>query len=250
MTSPFSDGALYDLILEDLDYCKDFYVSEAKASPGPVLEIACGTGRITLPILTAGVNVEGMDLFAPMLERLREKAAAKGFAPTLHQGDMARFQLPRQYALILITFNAYINMLTQEDQLSCLRCCKDHLLPGGKLVFDTFFPGLHIVGAPQHTRVLEMERPHPVTGKLLRCYDTRSFDRVKQTQHSINELEEVQDDGSIKVLQRAEFTTRYVYREEMILLLRLAGFTRWNISGDFAGKQLTDETDAMIVEAW
>ncbi len=249
-TSPFDDGALYDLLFHDLDYCVDFYVNEARASQRPVLDIACGTGRVTLPCLAAGADVDGLDLFAPMLEQLRQKAAAQGFSPQLHQGDMARFQLPRRYALIMVTFNAFIHNLTQEDQLSCLRSCREHLLPGGKLVFDTFFPGLHIVGAPQNTRVLEMEKPHPQTGKLLRIYDTRSFDRVKQTQHSINEVEEVQDVGSVKVLQHSAFTIRYIYPEEMKLLLRLAGFTRWNIAGDFAGKPLTDETDGMIVEAW
>ena len=68
--------------------------------------------------------------------------------------------------------------------------------PGGTLAFDTFFPSLGIIGTPQHTRVLEGEMPHPATGLSMRMYDTRSFDRVAQVQHSINELEVLGADGT------------------------------------------------------
>lgn len=98
--------------------------------------------------------------------------------------------------------------------------------------------------------MLELEKTHPITGNLLRQYDTRSFDRVKQIQHSINEMEEVLPDGSIKVLQRSEFDTRWIYKEEMALLLRVAGFAGWTIAGNFEGKALTEETDSMVVTAW
>jgi ubiquinone/menaquinone biosynthesis C-methylase UbiE len=250
-SSPFADGSLYDILFDSFDYCIDFYQSQAPPGIGPVLDIGCGTGRITLPLLEAGLPVDGLDLAPSMLEQLRLKAKTLDqYQPTLTVGDMARFQLQKKYSRIFITFNAFVHNLTQDDQLNCLRTCREHLQPGGKLVFDTFFPGLHIIAAEQNTRVLELEKPHPTTGRLLRLYDTRSFDRVKQVQHSINEIEEVQADGTIRILQRSEFDTRWVYREEMALLLRVAGFADWKIEGDFAGKPLTEETDAMVVTAW
>lgn len=248
--SPFADGALYDVIFDQFDYALDFYLNLAKQSPGPILEIGCGTGRITIPLLKSGVQVDGLDLSASMLEQLRQKASALGYQPTITAVDMSRFQLNKKYALIIITFNSFVHNLTQEDQINCLRCCREHLLPEGKLVFDTFFPGQHILAAEQNTRVLELEKAHPTTGNLLRLYDTRSFDRVKQIQHSINEIEEVLSDGTIKLLQGSEFDTRWIYKEEMTLLLRAAGFTGWTIAGNFEGKPLTEETDSMIVTAW
>src|SRR5262249_41652467 len=152
--------------------------------------------------------------------------------------------------LIMITFNAFVHNLTQEAQLRCLECCRRHLAPGGALVFDTFFPGLAYVGQPNNNRVLELETRHPRTGSLLRCYDTRSFDRVAQIQHSVNEIEAVDDAGNVEIIHRSEFDTRWVYKEEMALLLRAAGFARWEICGDFSRKPLTQETDNMIVVAW
>lgn len=248
--SPFDDGELYDILFANLDYAVDFYVKQARQANGPVLDIACGTGRILLPCWLAGVPVDGLDYSAAMLARLRKKADELFFTPKLYQADMADFQLPDQYALIMITFNAFVHNLTQEAQIRCLQCCKRHLLPGGQLIFDTFFPGPHIIGAEQHVRVQEHETTHPGTGETLRLFDTRSFDRVKQIQHSINEIEAIDSQGQVRVLQRSEFDIRWIYKDEMALLLQAAGFPRWEIHGNFEGKPLTEETDGMVVFAW
>jgi SAM-dependent methyltransferase len=250
LPSVFADGDAYDLVLSDIPYGLDFYVDLAREANGPVLDVACGTGRILLPCLQAGVDIEGLDLFEPMLKKLRAKAASLSLSPQLHQADMSDFSLPRRYGLIMIPFNAFIHNMTQEAQIRCLQLCRNHLLPGGKLAFDTFFPSLEIIGAAQNTRVLEAELPHPQTGLPMRMYDTRSFDRVAQVQHSLNELELLADDGSVQTVHRSEVSSRYIYKQEMALLLRVAGFARWEIYGDFDGRPLTLENEAMIVMAW
>jgi hypothetical protein len=140
--------------------------------------------------------------------------------------------------------------MTQEAQISCLTRCREHLLPSGSLVFDTFFPSLEIVGAPQNTRVLEGEMPHPETGLPMRMYDTRTFDRVAQEQHSVNEIELLAADGSVQSIHRSEIRSRYIYKHEMELLLRVAGFARWEIYGDFDRRPLTRESDAMVVASY
>jgi hypothetical protein len=140
--------------------------------------------------------------------------------------------------------------MTQHDQIRCLRLCREHLLPRGMLAFDTFFPSLEIIGSPENTRVLEGEFPHPETGQPVRMYDTRRFDRVAQEQHSVNELEVSAADGSIAAVHHSQCATRYVFKHEMELLLRVAGFLRWEICGDFDRRPLTRENDAMIVCAW
>src|SRR5436305_10863211 len=109
LPSIFDDGDVYDLVGRDIPYGLDFYVGLARAANGPVLDIACGTGRILLPCLQAGVDIEGLDLFEPMLKTLLTKAAALNLSPRLHQVDMSDFSLPRSYALIMIPFNAFIH---------------------------------------------------------------------------------------------------------------------------------------------
>jgi SAM-dependent methyltransferase len=250
LPSIFDDGDVYDLVGKDIPYGLDFYVALARAANGPVLDIACGTGRILLPCLQAGVDVEGLDLFEPMLGTLRAKAASLNLSPRLHRADMSDFSLPRRFRLVMIPCNAFIHNMTQEAQIRCLQLCREHLLPGGMLAFDTFFPSVEIIGTPENTRVLEGEIPHPRTGMPMRMYDTRSFDRVAQVQHSVNEIEVLAADGSVQTIHRSEDSGRYIYKHEMELLLRVAGFARWEIHGDFDRRPLTRENDAMIVMAW
>jgi SAM-dependent methyltransferase len=250
LPSIFDDGDVYDLVGKDVPYGLDFYVGLARQAKGPVLDIACGTGRILLPCLQAGVDIEGLDLFEPMLKTLRAKAAGLGLTPRLHQADMSDFALPRRYCLIMIPFNAFIHNMTQEAQIRCLQLCREHLVPEGNLTFDTFFPSREIVGAPDNTRVLEGEILHPQTGLPIRMYDTRRFDRVAQVQHSLNEIELLAADGSVQTVHRSEVSSRYIYKHEMALLLRIAGFACWEIYGDFDRRPLTRENDAMIVTAW
>ena len=250
LPSVFDDGDMYDLVINDMPYGLDFYVALARAANGPVLDIACGTGRILLPCLQAGVDIEGLDLYEPMLKTLRAKGAALGLSPRLHQADMSDFSLPRQFSLIMIPFNAFIHNMTQEAQIRCLRLCREHLLPGGNLSLDTFFPALEFVSTPPGTRVLEGEMAHPKTGLPMRMYDTRTIDRVAQSFHSLNEFEFLAADGSVQSVHRCEINSRFFYKHEMELLFRVAGFARWEIYGDFDRRPLTQETDAMIVAAW
>jgi SAM-dependent methyltransferase len=90
--SPQGDGELDDILSQGLDYGIDFHVGLARAAKGPVLDIACGTGRVLVPVLQAGIDADGLDLFQPMLDTARRKEAALGLAPALHRGDLAEFQ--------------------------------------------------------------------------------------------------------------------------------------------------------------
>lgn len=250
LPSVFEDGEAYDLMVKGIPYGLDFYVALARDAKGPVLDVACGTGRILLPCLQAGVDIEGVDLFEPMLKTLRAKAAALGLSPRVHQADMSEFSVPRRFKLVMIPFNAFIHNMTQDAQIRCLQLCREHLLPCGMLAFDTFFPSLEYVSTPEKTRVLEGEMPHPETGLPMQMYDTRTIDRVAQTQHSLTELELLAADGSIATVYRSQCCSRYFYKHEMELLLRVAGFARREIYGDFDRRPLTRENDAMIVMAW
>jgi SAM-dependent methyltransferase len=248
--TPFHDAELYEVLFHDLEFDRDFYVGLAREAGGPVLEVACGTGRILLPCLQAGVDVDGLDLFPEMLDVLRRKAAALGLAPRLYQADMRDFTLPRHYALILIPFNAFVHAETTDDQLHTLRACRRHLTQGGLLVLNIFFPGREILCGPQGEPVLEREVPHPATGLPVRIYDTRTLDLVAQIQTSLVEIQELDAEGRVAASHPSTTRMRWTYKPEMELLLQAAGFPRWQICGDFDRRPLTRDTDQMIVFAW
>lgn len=97
--------------------------------------------------------------------------------------------------------------------------------------------------------ILEFEVRHPETGMPIRIYDTRSFNRLEQTQLSKIEIVELDFQEEIVKTHPSQTTIRWIYKYEMELLLRLAGFKNWEIFGNFNYRPLISETDAMIVRS-
>jgi SAM-dependent methyltransferase len=250
LPSPYDAPELYDLVLDSFSDDLPFWLEEAKRARGPVLELACGTGRVLLHLRGHGVDADGLDLSAPMLSRLRHKAAARGLAVRALEADMRDFTLPRRYGAAFIAFNGFAHCETTEDQLRCLRCCREHLEPGGALVVDMSYPGPAYWTAPDQGRVLEMEVPHPDSGHPVRMYDTRTKDPLAQRQHSIVEIEELDGAGGLLRAHRFETTQRWVYRYELELLFRCAGFSRWEILSDFTRAPLARAGGQMQGFAW
>ncbi|MEO5575912.1 MAG: class I SAM-dependent methyltransferase [Gaiellaceae bacterium] len=118
----------------------EFYVEEARACGGPVVELACGTGRISVPVAKAGVHVIGVDASAGMLEVAREYATAEDVLLDLRHGDLREPPVGERVPLVLIPFRSLLHMTTEADRLHALRAARGLLLPGGRLVFDVFAP--------------------------------------------------------------------------------------------------------------
>jgi SAM-dependent methyltransferase len=250
LPSPYDAPELYDLALDAFRDDLGFWLDEARAGGGPVLEVACGTGRVLLHLLEHGVDADGVDLFPAMLERLRHKATARRLTPRLYQADMRDFTTARRYRRVFIPFNGFAHCDTIDDQIRCLRCCREHLEPGGALVVHMSYPSLAYWLQPDGQRVLEMEAPHPALGGQVRMWDTRTKDRVGQRQHSLTEIEELDDSGQVLRSHRFEVEQRWVYRFELELLLRNAGFARWQVLGGFDRAPLERDDQQMLAFGW
>jgi SAM-dependent methyltransferase len=157
--SPYDAIArLYDPWSRSVTEDVDFYVEEAVASGGPVVELGVGTGRIAVPVAAAGVPVIGVDSSAAMLQVCAERAAAAGVAERLdlRLGDLRDPPVLERVPLVTCPFRAYLHLRTDEERRAALRRAYDLLLPGGRLVFDVFAPGADDV-ADTHGRWLERE---------------------------------------------------------------------------------------------
>jgi SAM-dependent methyltransferase len=133
-----------------------FYVEESLAAGGPVVELACGTGRIAVPVAKAGVAVIGVDASAGMLEVAREFAAAEGVELDLRLGDLREPPVTERVPLVLIPFRSLLHMTSEAERLRALHAARDLLLPGGRLIFDVFAPSAEDV-EDTHGRWLERE---------------------------------------------------------------------------------------------
>src|SRR5829696_9294186 len=143
---PLIDHDNLEAFAEPVDYDRQdssdtgvaFYAALARETGGPVLEIACGTGRVTIPIARQGFAVTGLDVVPGMLERARGKAA--GLPVRWIEGDARAFDLDERFRLIFLTGNAFQAFLTNADQEALLGRVRAHLRDEGLFAFETRNP--------------------------------------------------------------------------------------------------------------
>ena len=164
----------------------DFYVDRAKRSGGPVLELACGTGRILLPIAREGIAIHGVDISLPMIEVLQERLRrepkdVRELVSVVH-GDIRNFRSKQQYPLVIIPFRPLQHMYTVEDQVAALETAAFHLEDEGNLVFDVFYPNFYNLDRGIGEEMLELEWiPKSDPGKIIRRYLRKeSVDKINQ----------------------------------------------------------------------
>jgi len=244
---------LYDVIYSNITDDIPFWVEQARAARGPVLELACGTGRVLVPCLEAGVRIEGLDISESMVGSVREKLGARGLQAEVAAGDMRDFTRPHRYALIFIAFNSFLHNLTTGDQLATLKCCREHLEPDGRLMFNIFHPSSHIL--IEHDGVPRVLKTVPIRTDA-RVTDAGRADLVEQHIWIQRTVELLDPAGRVTAKHEMAFELRYIYKPEMELLLTLAGFKRFHAeprSGyttGFAVKPKAEEGDQLVWSAW
>lgn len=250
MLSPYDIPEVYDLLFEAFDFDVSLWLKVAREANGPVLEAGCGTGRVLIRLLDAGMDADGFDLSGPMIGLFRAKARARGWDRRAVVADMREFSLPRRYARVICAFNGFAHCETTEDQIRALSCFRRHLEPGGATVIHMSYPGPKYWTEPDGVPTMEIEARHPVTGRMVQMWDTRTKDPVAQLQRSVVEIREVDEAGRTVASRRAATSQRWVYRFELELLFRAAGFRRSTIWGGFKGEPLTSPQDQMVAWAW
>lgn len=251
------DPAIYDASTANVTADIAPHVAMMRAANGPAIEVCCGNGRLLIPTLEAGVPCEGLDFDAPMLDDLRAKLAAKGLTATIHHADMRDFSLPNRYALMVIPFNSFLHNLTQKDQLDTLRCCRAHLEEGGRLAIVAFHPSVPKLMEYAGAETLMTEAEY--RGGRVRIWDRADDDRIEQIRHMSRRVETWDAAGTLVGETRYTFDMRYVFKPEMELLLRVAGFARWDVRPLFAdyrdassaaGDRPMREGDNLLWTAW
>lgn len=134
----FQDPEDYDCEFGAYEPQGPFYESIAARTGGPILDVACGTGRIAIPLARKGFRMTGIDLAKPMLAHARRKSDGLGI--DWQHADFRDFALDRRFALAIMSGNAFQACLTDADQAALLAAVHRHLLPGGYFAFETRNP--------------------------------------------------------------------------------------------------------------
>jgi len=229
----------YDLIYEKRKDDIEFYKNEAKKAEGRVLEVACGTGRIYLELLKEGVDIYGIDISEEMLKVLNKKAKELRLTPRVDKADMMSFRLGYGFSLIIAPFRSFLHNLTSEDQLKTLQNLREHLLPEGKLILNFFFPSPEMIFKTYGKEIRETIKTKEGKFKLIR--KSYFIDEPNQ----IIEFTETLVRNN-KLIWKDKFQIALIYKKEFELLLRLAGFERWEVFGSFNYKPLKSNKQEMV----
>lgn len=150
------------------------------ASRGEVLELACGTGRIAIPLAERGIEATGLDYSRQMLSLARSKAEARRVRVDWILGDMRRFETGTQYGSILLLHNALWHLHDLSDFEECMRCVRHHLTPGGCFILDVFVPGLEILNRDPGRRYPFSQYKDRETGREVQVTESYRYEADTQ----------------------------------------------------------------------
>ena len=223
-----------------------FYVAlakEAAASGHSLLELGCGTGRVTIPIAQAGVQIVGLDSSSEMLAVAEAKAKGLQNIRWLH-GDMADFAIEPRFGVVIIPFRSFLLLLTVAEQKSCLKRIHEHLLDGGRLALNFFNPDLAMIASWNTTKRGLWQREVLNSGREL--WATRRYLTAGQELEETDTYVTLSDQGAVIARVERNLRLRYVFRYEMEHLLALTGFEVEALYGWFDGRPFDDASSEMV----
>ncbi|MBV9768234.1 MAG: class I SAM-dependent methyltransferase [Bryobacterales bacterium] len=229
MTSDLYDHpALYDSLLP-VGAHVPYYVELSRRASGDILELACGTGQLTVPVASAGLPIVGLDLSAPMLKTAKQRAAAANVSIEYLRGDMRNFDLSRQFALIFIARNSLLHLHSTEDILATFAMVRRHLAPGGIFAFDVFNSNLQRLARPAGQRFPVMQVETELFGTLC-VEETNDYDTATQVNRACWYIS-APGKRDAWVLRLA---LRSIFPQELPLLLAAGGFRLISRAGDLS----------------
>lgn len=245
----FSDPINYDMD-DSSDTGIAFYAALAQETDGPVLEIACGTGRVSIPIAQLGFAVTGLDIVPGMLERARSKSI--GLPTRWIEGDARTFHLGEQFRLIFLTGNAFQAFLTNADQEALLQRVRAHLHDQGLFAFETRNPLLPnsktreglFVTLETHDEEEDWPSFINANGYEVRVSRTRVYDHVAQILHLTSYKRWHEGDKQHTKITR--IALRYTFPQELAALLHYNGFIIIRQYGDWNEEPLTATSPSII----
>jgi SAM-dependent methyltransferase len=244
--APFA--TLYDLFYADFDDDLDLYLGFAERTGGAILEIGSGTGRVSIALAGEEHRVTGVELSGEMISIAQQKIEASGLSNQINliQADMRRFKLDDHFGLAIVPLNTFLHNLTLDDQLATLTSIKKHLTPNGLLVLDCFIPDP--AQAEDHRLILQRSVIKEESNIAAQLLLSRSTDWATQRQDITYFIDRTDPTGHF---QRTVFEAsfRFIYYNELQLLLKLGGFELKEIYGSYELEPFDSASDKMIVVA-
>lgn len=227
-----------------------FYREYARRAAGRVLELGCGTGRITIPLVKDGCEVVAIDSSARMLQAFKAKAARALSSQEqqrliVKQADMRHFVAEEPFSLILCPFCAFTYITRTDDQVAFLKNIRSHLRDDGLFIVDSFVPKHEILAHDGAAEWRDYERVRS-DGTLMKRRKVITQNRTTQI-NEVTRIYELYDAaGALIRTVRMEDRIRYMFKGELEYFLRYQGFDIVEIFGDYDHSPYSYEAQKMV----
>jgi len=252
-TPPYDRLApFYDWEHRDFRDDLPLYLGLAQSVDGPILDAACGTGRVLLALAEAGHSVTGVDVSDAMLKIAAAAVEARGLAERvrLTPGDLRTMELGESFGMALVALGSFHHLVTLEDQLNALERLRACLREGGLLVLDLVNPSPEWIAAGDGVVVHQLSAPFPgrdgpdlLTKLVVR---TTHFETQRERLRLI--YDRVDPEGNL-TRRVFEMETRFLFRYEAELLLARAGFRLRDLFGGYDLESYQASSPRMILVA-
>ena len=229
-----------------------WYLALARRAGPRLLELACGTGRLVLPLARAGSRVVGLDASPAMLAICGGKLA--GEEPEarrrvrLVEGDMRGFRLDEEFDLAVVAVKSFGYLQSPEDQLAALRSIARHLRPGGLLALDLLNPTPDWLAERPGSMRQDICGTTADGETVMRTEAVVSIDLATQVKVIRSAYELIQGDGTV-TKDVVEWPFRYMFRYEAEHLLERAGFDVAAVNGGYDGRSFSSDSTSLLVVA-
>jgi SAM-dependent methyltransferase len=234
----------HDRYLADVDV----HLSFARRFGGPVLELACGSGRLLAPLAQAGFAVTGVDSSAPMLDRARSRFQALGLEGTFIEQRMEQLTLDGRYRTIILGLDSFGLLLGREDQLKALRAAKQHATHDGRLILDLSNGNLRGATEPPEELLHDLTLSDQETGRPITKFVLRRPKPAEQLDELMFFYDEQDERGYLRRTM-VELRLRWFTRFELELLLESAGWRIEELYGNYDLAPFDASSDRLLVLA-
>ncbi|MDP9296422.1 MAG: class I SAM-dependent methyltransferase [Actinomycetota bacterium] len=226
-----------------------------EAGGQPALDVGCGTGRLLLPYLRAGLDVDGCDVSSDMIALCREKAEAEGLSPNLSVQAMHELSIPRAYRTVFVC-GAFGLGSTREQDLEALVRIHEYLEPGGTLVLDNEVPYADADAWRYWTKDARTSLPEALEppGRRRRASDGTEYSlssRIVELDPLEQRLTfemhaEMWRGGDLVAEEDRRLTEHLYFRDELVLMIERAGFGDVRVEGGYEGEGATPDHDFLV----
>jgi len=224
-----------------------FFLDAARVAGGPVLELMAGTGRVSLPLARAGVNLTCVDISGPMLDRLRAKLAAEGLRAEVAEADVAKLDLPRRdYALVLLPFQAFGELVSLAAQREALERIAAHMAPGARLICTLHNPAVRRRTVDGQIRLLG-SYPVPERSLTLLLWSIQTEDPGEPVVGATQLYELYDPSGLLVEKRKLDVRFRLVERDAFEALAAAAGFTVEALAGTYDSAPFDPRTSPFMI---